>query len=377
MSTFRALVLHEEGGKVVPRLESLDESRLPPGEVTVRVEYSTLNYKDGMILQGQGRLVRQYPHVPGIDFAGTVEESSIARVQARRSGDPDRLAGRRIALGRLCRAGARQGRLAGASARGSQRQAGDGDRHRRVHRDAGGASRSNATASSRMLGEVLVTGASGGVGGVAVSLLAALGYRVVASTGRPELRDYLESLGAAELIDRAALAAKPTRPLDRERWAGAIDAVGGNTLATILTQLKYRAGVAACGLAGGSDLPASVIPFLLRGVSLLGIDSVMCPQRRARRGLEPARARPAARPARPDDRNRAARRCAFSRAAHPERRGARPRRRRGCRFVRMLIEGKYRDDSDRPGVSQESRCGCERCGRTRYKSATSRRQREG
>ena len=184
------------------------------------------------------------------------------------------------------------------------------------------------------LGEVLVTGASGGVGGVAVSLLAALGYRVVASTGRPELRDYLEGLGAAELIDRAALAAKPTRPLDRERWAGAIDAVGGNTLATILTQLKYRAGVAACGLAGGSDLPASVIPFLLRGVSLLGIDSVMCPQGRAHRGLGPPRARPAARPARPDDRDRAARRCAGSRAAHPERRGARPRRRRGCRFVR-------------------------------------------
>src|SRR3954454_18607848 len=128
------------------------------------------------------------------------------------------------------------------------------------------------------LGEVLVTGASGGVGGVAVSLLAALGYRVVASTGRPELRDYLESLGVAELIDRAALAQKPTRPLDRERWAGAIDAIGGNTLGPILTTLKYRAAVAACGLAGGSDLPASVIPFLLRGVSLLGIDSVMCPR---------------------------------------------------------------------------------------------------
>ena len=148
MTSFRALVLHEEDGKVVPRLESLDDSRLPPGDVTVRVEYSTLNYKDGMILQGQGRLVRQYPHVPGVDFAGTVERSVVARVQARRSGDPDRLAGRRIALGRLCRAGARQGRVAGAPARGAQREAGDGDRHRRVHRDAGGASRSNATASS-------------------------------------------------------------------------------------------------------------------------------------------------------------------------------------------------------------------------------------
>jgi acrylyl-CoA reductase (NADPH) len=127
-------------------------------------------------------------------------------------------------------------------------------------------------------GEVLVTGAAGGVGSVAVAVLSNLGHRVVASTGRPELRDYLTGLGAAELIDRSELSTKPSRPLDRERWAGAVDAVGGTTLATILTQLKYRAGVAACGLAGGSDLPATVIPFLLRGVNLLGIDSVMCPR---------------------------------------------------------------------------------------------------
>jgi acrylyl-CoA reductase (NADPH) len=126
-------------------------------------------------------------------------------------------------------------------------------------------------------GDVLVTGAAGGLGSVAVALLSQLSHRVVASTGRPQEHDYLTGLGAAELIDRATLAAKPTRPLDSERWAGAIDAVGGNTLATILTQLKYRASVAACGLAGGSDVPASVIPFLLRGVNLLGIDSVMCP----------------------------------------------------------------------------------------------------
>src|SRR5260370_15866667 len=127
-------------------------------------------------------------------------------------------------------------------------------------------------------GDVLVTGAAGGVGSVAVALLSRLGHRVVASTGRPEQRGYLTELGAADLIDRATLAAKPSRPLDGERWAGAIDAVGGPTLATILTQLKYRASVAACGLAGGSDLPATVIPFLLRGVNLLGIDSVMCPR---------------------------------------------------------------------------------------------------
>jgi len=127
-------------------------------------------------------------------------------------------------------------------------------------------------------GDVLVTGSAGGVGSVAVSLLSRLGHRVVASTGRPALRSYLTELGAAELIDRTTLASKPSRPLDAERWAGAVDAVGGTTLGTILTQLKYHASVAACGLAGGSELPATVIPFLLRGVSLLGIDSVMCPR---------------------------------------------------------------------------------------------------
>jgi len=277
MSDFRALVLHEEVGKIVPRLESLDEARLPPGDVTVRVEYSTLNYKDGMILQGQGRLVRQYPHIPGVDFAGTVEESSSPEFKP---GDPVILTGWRVGElywgGYAERARVRADwlvhRLAGLSAKQAMAIGTAGFtamlallalEHHGLKQD---------------LGEVLVTGASGGVGGVAVSLLSSVGYRVVASTGRPELRGYLESLGAAELIDRAALAAKPTRPLDRERWVGAIDAVGGNTLATILTQLNYRAAVAACGLAGGSDLPASVIPFLLRGVNLLGIDSVMCPR---------------------------------------------------------------------------------------------------
>jgi acrylyl-CoA reductase (NADPH) len=277
MASFRALVLHEEGGSVVPRLEAVDEARLPAGEVTVRVEYSTLNYKDGMILEGQGRLVRQYPHVPGIDFAGTVESSQSPEFQP---GDPVILTGWRV---------------------GELYWGGFAERARvkpewLVHRP-GGLSTAQAmaigtagfTAALAVIalerhglapanGDVLVTGAAGGVGSVAVSLLAALGYRIAASTGRPELRDYLERLGAAEIVERAALAEKPARPLDRERWAGAVDAVGGNTLATILTQLKYRAGVAACGLAGGSDLPASVIPFLLRGVSLLGIDSVMCPK---------------------------------------------------------------------------------------------------
>ena len=277
MTEFRALVLHEEGGKVVPRLENLDEDRLPSGEVTVAVEYSTLNYKDGMVLQGIGRLVRQYPHVPGIDFAGTVESSGSP---AFKPGDPVILTGWRV--GEVHWGGyAEQARVKAEWL---------------VHRPAAlsakqamaiGTAGFTAMLATMTLerhglkpgdGDVLVTGAAGGVGSIAISLLAKLGHHVVASTGRPELRDYLQGLGAAELIDRAALAEKPARPLDRERWAGAIDAVGGNTLAMILTQLKYRAGVAACGLAGGSELAATVIPFLLRGVSLLGIDSVMCPQ---------------------------------------------------------------------------------------------------
>src|SRR5690242_5723962 len=277
MAEFRALVLYEEGGKVVPRLESVDETRLPAGEVTVAVEYSTLNYKDGMILEGQGRLVRAYPHVPGVDFAGTVLASDSPEFHP---GDPVILTGWRVGElhwgGYAERARVRADWLVSRPVGLSAKQA-------MAIGTAGFTAMLAVVALERHglkqdLGEVLVTGASGGVGGVAVSLLAALGYRVVASTGRPELRDYLESLGASELLDRAALAAKPTRPLDRERWAGAIDAVGGTTLATILTQLKYRASVAACGLAGGSDLPTSVIPFLLRGVNLLGIDSVMCPR---------------------------------------------------------------------------------------------------
>ena len=277
MATFRALMLHEEAGKIVPRIEAVDENSLPAGEVTVTVEYSTLNYKDAMVLQGQGRLVRRYPHVPGIDFAGTVERSNSP---AFKPGDPVVLTGWRVGeahwggyaeKARVIAAwlvlrpptfGALQAMAVGTAGLTAILAVLALERHGLVP----GA------------GEVLVTGGAGGVGSVAIALLSALGYRVVAATGRPELREYLTSLGASDLIDRTILAANPSRPLDRERWAGAVDAVGGRTLATILTQLKYRASVAACGLAGGSDLPATVIPFLLRGVNLLGIDSVMCPR---------------------------------------------------------------------------------------------------
>ena len=273
---FRALVLHEEAGKVVPRIEELDDSRLPPGDVTVRVERSTLNYKDGMILQGIGRLVRKYPHVPGIDFAGTVEHSESPLF---RPGDPVLLTGWRVG----------EVHWGGFAEKARVKAAWLVRRPQELSAEAAMAiGTAGFTAMLAVIalerhglaagaGDVLVTGAAGGVGSVAIAILSALGHRVVASTGRIAEREYLEALGAAEIIDRASLSSPPARPLDSERWAGAIDAVGGTTLATILTQLNYRASVAACGLAGGSDLPASVIPFLLRGVNLLGIDSVMCP----------------------------------------------------------------------------------------------------
>jgi acrylyl-CoA reductase (NADPH) len=277
MATFRALVLHEEGGKIVPRVEAVDEDRLPPGEVTVAVECSTLNYKDGMILQGIGRLVRNYPHVPGVDFAGTVERSDAPEFKP---GDPVILTGWQV--GETQWGGYAQKARVPASYL-VRRPEGISACQAMAIGTAGFTAMLAVIALERHglkpdAGDVLVTGAAGGVGSVGVALLSRLGHRVVASTGRPEQRDYLIELGAADLIDRATLAALPSRPLDAERWAGAIDAVGGATLATILTQLKYRAGVAACGLAGGSDLPATVIPFLLRGVNLLGIDSVMCPR---------------------------------------------------------------------------------------------------
>ena len=277
MATFRALVLHEDGGKIVPRLEAVDETRLPPGEVAVAVEYSTLNYKDAMVLQGLGRLVRSYPHIPGVDFAGTVERSDSPEFKP---GDPVILTGWRVGEvqwgGYAEKARVKASWLVRRPEGLSAAQA-----------MAVGTAGFTAMLAVMALeghglrpgaGDVLVTGAAGGVGSVAIALLSALGHRVIAATGRPEQRDYLTDLGAADLVERAALAAKPTRPLDRERWTGAIDAVGGNTLATVLTQLEYRASVAACGLAGGSDLPATVIPFLLRGVNLLGINSVMCPR---------------------------------------------------------------------------------------------------
>jgi acrylyl-CoA reductase (NADPH) len=281
MSGFRALVLHEaEAGKVEPRVEALPEEALPAaaGDVTVAVEHSTLNYKDGMVLQGIGRLVRKYPHVPGIDFAGTVERSDSPRF---RPGDKVVLTGWRVgelhwggyAEKARVRAdwlvklpeGLTTARAMAVGTAGFTAMLSVMALERHGLRPGGDA-------------EVLVTGGAGGVGSVAIALLSRLGHRVVAATGRPEQESYLRGLGAAAILDRASLGgALPKRPLDSERWAGAIDTVGGTTLSTLLTQLRNRASVAAVGNAGGLELHTTVIPFLLRGVNLLGIDSVMAP----------------------------------------------------------------------------------------------------
>jgi len=279
MSDFRALVLREAAGKVTAAVERVDDDALPPGEVTVAVEYSTLNYKDGLVLNGLGRLVRTYPHIPGIDFAGRVIASEAPDYAP---GDPVLLTGWRV--GELHWGGyAEKARVKAAQL--VRLPAGLTAKRAMAIGTAGftamlAVMALEAHGVSPVRGEVLVTGAAGGLGSVAVAILAKLGYRVAASTGRPEQHEFLRSLGAQAIVDRAELAAPPTRPLDAERWVGAIDAVGSATLATVLTRMAYGGSVAACGLAGGSDLPTTVIPFLLRGVNLLGIDSVMCPVER-------------------------------------------------------------------------------------------------
>jgi acrylyl-CoA reductase (NADPH) len=277
MSQFQALVLHDAGeGKVEPRIETLDEAALPPGDVTVAVEHSTLNYKDGMILQGLGRLVRRYPHVPGIDFAGTVAQSDSPRF---RPGDKVILTGWRV--GELHWGGFAQRARVKAEWLVKLPEALTTARAMAVGTAGFTAMLAIMALERHGLrpgdGEVLVTGAAGGVGSVAVALLHRLGHRVVAASGRAETHDYLKHLGAAEIVERASLSTPPARPLASERWAGAIDAVGGTTLASVLTQLRSRASVAAVGNAGGVEVQTTVLPFLLRGVNLLGIDSVMAP----------------------------------------------------------------------------------------------------
>jgi acrylyl-CoA reductase (NADPH) len=272
----KALVLRDANGKVTGAIEEVAETQLPAGDVTVAVQYSTLNYKDGLVLGGLGRLVRQYPHVPGVDFVGTVEASESPQWK---KGDAVILTGWRVGethWGGYAQKARVKGEWLVALPRGltPQRAMAIGTAGLTAMLAVMALERHGLTPER---GEVLVTGAAGGLGSVAIAILAKLGYTVAASTGRAETHDYLKSLGAAVIIDRASIATPSGRPLDPERWAGCIDSVGGSTLAAILPQLKHRGAVASCGLAGGTKLETTVIPFLLRGVSILGIDSVACP----------------------------------------------------------------------------------------------------
>jgi acrylyl-CoA reductase (NADPH) len=274
---FKALVLDQQDGQTRAQIRELDIDALPAGDVLVDVAYSSLNYKDGLAITGRGKVIRAFPMAPGIDFAGTVAES---RHPDYRPGDQVVLTGWGV----------------------GERHWGGMSQKARVKGDwliplPGGMSLQQSMAIgtagfTAMLcvmaledqgfvpgREVLVTGASGGVGGVAVALLAELGHAVVASTGRAEERDYLTALGAREVIGRLPAEG---RSLESERWGGAVDTVGGATLAAVLRALAYRASVVACGNAGGAELVTTVFPFILRGVNLLGVESVMCPPERRR-----------------------------------------------------------------------------------------------
>ncbi len=275
---FRALVLTQEGKEVRAELRTLPVSELPEGDTTVAVSHSGLNYKDGMILRGLGRLVRNYPHVPGIDFAGRVVECKSGRFSP---GQEVILTGWRVGeirwggYAELARVKAdwlvamppgltaEHAMAVGTAGLTSMLAIEALERHGLKPGNEGN--------------EVLVTGAAGGVGSVAVAILSRLGYRVAASTGRTQEEAYLRGLGAHGIVPRDDLASAADRPLQAERWAGAVDAVGGRILAGVLPQIRYGGSVAACGLAGGNELTTTVIPFLLRAVNLLGIDSVMQP----------------------------------------------------------------------------------------------------
>ncbi|WP_234681783.1 acrylyl-CoA reductase (NADPH) [Bradyrhizobium monzae] len=275
MASFKAIRIDKADKGTTAALTQFDEAELMDGDVTVRVEWSTLNYKDGLALTGKAPVVRRFPMIAGIDFAGTVEASS----------DPAWKAGDKV----VCTGWGMGETHLGAYAE-KARVKGDwlvALPQGLSARDAMAIGTAGFTAMLSVLalekhgvspksGPVVVTGAAGGVGSVAIAVLSRVGYHVIASTGRATEADYLKSLGAAEVIDRNELSA-PAKPLAKERWAGGVDSVGSNTLANLLSMTRYGGAIAACGLAAGMDLPSSVAPFILRGVCLLGIDSVMCP----------------------------------------------------------------------------------------------------
>lgn len=273
---FKALLATRSGREISAGVADMTEQDLMPGDVTVAVDYSTVNYKDALAISGRSNVIRQFPLIAGIDFAGTVEQSSYPGISAG-----DRVVANGWGLSQTHHGGfAQKARVTG-------------DWLVKIPdafstRDAMAIGTAGYTAMLSILalehggltpqrGDVLVTGANGGVGSIAIAVLSDLGYRVIASTGRLEEADYLRSLGAAEVIDRRLLS-DAGAPIGSERWAGAVDSVGSHTLANVLAQTKYRGVVTACGLAQGIDLPASVLPFILRNVTLCGIDSVNAPQ---------------------------------------------------------------------------------------------------
>lgn len=273
---FKALLASRRGDAIATELVDFDEADLMPGEVTIEVAYSTVNYKDALAMTGRAPVIAQFPLIPGIDLAGTVQASS----------DPDFAPGDPVLVNGWALSQTHHGGYA-------QRARVRAEWLVRIPapfsaRDAMAIGTAGYTAMLSVLalehggvtpasGDILVTGASGGVGSIAIALLSDLGYRVVASTGRLEEADYLRDLGAAQIIDRHTLS-EPGKPLGEERWAGAIDSVGSHTLANVLAQTRYRGVVTACGLAQGLDLPGSVYPFILRNITLAGIDSVQAPQ---------------------------------------------------------------------------------------------------
>lgn len=275
MATFKAMVIEKADGGTTSALTSFDEANLMDGDVTVRVEYSTLNYKDGLAITGKAPVVRRFPMIAGIDFAGTVESSSHL---AWKPGD--KVIGNGWGMGEThLGAYAEKARVKGdwlvplpATMNASEAMA-IGTAGYTAMLAVMALEKHGLTPES---GPLAVTGAAGGVGSVAVAILAKRGFTVQAVTGRPQEADYLKSLGAAEIVPRADLTG-PVKALNKERWAGGVDSVGSTMLANLLSMTRYGGAVAACGLAGGMDLPTSVAPFILRGVCLYGIDSVMCP----------------------------------------------------------------------------------------------------